>query len=597
VTERHGIVLRVGAACTAILIVVLAATFLWWEGSDENPPVGEATTASLTATESTPATDGRPLRGDGGGTSVATDSTSDGASTDGAQGMTLTIKLNPAAVWDDGTRIVSSDLECTWRAQLNTPGSVLTAGNEHIASIDTSDPDVAIVHFDVKYAAYKNLFTRIIKHDEVSTCDDISGDFQRSIPFSGRPWKHLSWGPDRATLGRNDRYWGAESIPRADSIVLLPRPDTFAQASSLLAGELSVILPQAFPGLADALDDPEIAQAQAPQMNYESLYFQQQHGPFADPIFRRAFSASIDRQLILSTIYEPLLPGASMLQCAMWVPTLGRWCDETQFVNSFAPERAQQLLTAAGWTRGPDGFWTDPQGTVPTVRWVVNVGNRRREEMQTLMIDALAEHGFRVVADNSTTDVVLDDRLPALDYDLTTIIRAASPDPSVTQLLSCDAIPSTANGFTGLNITGWCDEATSQLMVRSDAELDEDARIRLIHQIGQGLADDAVVLPLYQFSNVLAWRSAAVGGPVSADAANYRSAFNNMYLWEPIGQSTITVGSENWPTCLNPVTECSSHLWTLWTNIFPILPNVWDTTVEGFVRTPLVLEEPTVTVP
>ena len=180
----------------------------------------------------------------------------------------------------------------------------------------------------------------------------------------------------------------------------------------------------------------------APQMNYESLYFQQQRGPLADPTFRRAFSASIDRQLILGTIYEPLLPGASLLQCGMWVPTLGPWCNETQFVGSFAPERAQQLLSAAGWTRGPDGFWADPKGMVPTIRWVVGIGNRRREEMQAIMIPALAEQGFKVVADNAPADVVLEERLACarLRADDRDSRRVTRPERDGDPFLRCDSV-------------------------------------------------------------------------------------------------------------------------------------------------------------
>ena len=44
-----------------------------------------------------------------------------------AGGMTVTYNLNPDAVWDDGTPITSADLECTYRASLNTPGSIRTA--------------------------------------------------------------------------------------------------------------------------------------------------------------------------------------------------------------------------------------------------------------------------------------------------------------------------------------------------------------------------------------------------------------------------------------------------------------------------------------
>ena len=59
---------------------------------------------------------------------------------------------------------------------------------------------------------------------------------------------------------------------------------------------------------------------------------------------------------------------------------------------------------------------------------------------------------------------------------------------------------------------------------QSDQEVDETARADLIHQIGQALVDDAVVLPLFQFPNIAAWRTDQLSGPIDADAANYRSA-------------------------------------------------------------------------
>ena len=63
----------------------------------------------------------------------------------GDAAMTLTINLNPDAVWDDGTPITSADLECTWQAALNTPGSIRTNGYDKITAVDTSDPKMAVV--------------------------------------------------------------------------------------------------------------------------------------------------------------------------------------------------------------------------------------------------------------------------------------------------------------------------------------------------------------------------------------------------------------------------------------------------------------------
>ena len=379
-------------------------------------------------------------------------------------------------------------------------------------------------------------------------------------------------------------------------MTFVPTQDPSSEVAALTSGDVSVILPQETPGLRDGLNHQDVTYAPAPQVNYESLYFQQRSGPLSDPVFRHALSASIDRDLVLHSIYEPLSPGGTLLQCGSWVPTLGSWCDQSDFAKSYDPDGAARLLTSAGWTRGPDGYWVDPSGVVPTVRWVVNTGNRRREEMQQLLIPRLAAQGFKVMADNADSDTVFEQRVPKLDYDIATIIRAASPDPSVTAFMSCDAVPSAANGYSGNNLTGWCSRDASLLMTQSDAELDESVRQQEIHQIGQKLVDDAVLLPLYQFSNLLAWRTDSVGGPIGADAANYRSAFNNMNEWQPSSGTNITIGAEGWPTCFNPVTDCAGALWTLWTNLFPVLPDVWATNAGGdFVLTSLVSGEPVVT--
>ncbi len=360
---------------------------------------------------------------------------------------------------------------------LNTPGSLSTAGYEKITSFDASDPETAVVQFSEPYAAYKNLFSGasggIIKKDAVANCDDVSGDLQDSVPFSGRPWKQESWSKDQTVLVPNDKYWVPEDIPKAKRVVMVPKADSDTEINSLKSGEVGMIFPQAFAGITDALNDPNIKFTPGYGTNYEGLYFQQRNGPFKDPIFRKAFSMSVDRDLILKTIYNPIFPGSKLLQCGLWVPTVGKWCDDTQFENSYDPAAAEKLLTDNGWKKGSDGFWADASGNVPSLRWMVNTGNKRREDTQALMIPDFAAKGFKVVADNSDADTVFQKRLPALDYDLAMYIQTASPDPTVTGIMSCDKIPSAANNNQGQNQTGYCNEEASKLMVESDHTIDE----------------------------------------------------------------------------------------------------------------------------
>ena len=120
---------------------------------------------------------------------------------------------------------------------------------------------------------------------------------------------------------------------------------------------------------------------------------------------------------------------------------------------------------------------------MPTIRWMVNTPDQRREDAQALLIPELAAAGFDVVPDNCDAACVFQQRLPALDYDLAMYINAARPDPSVTGIMSCDAVPSDENDNVGQNSSGWCNEEASALMVESDQTLDVAARTELIHEI------------------------------------------------------------------------------------------------------------------
>jgi peptide/nickel transport system substrate-binding protein len=508
--------------------------------------------------------------------------------------MTLTINLNPDAKWDDGTPIGVADFQCVLDATMNTPGSLSTVGYEKITNIAEGDnPQQIVVTLSEPYAPYKNLFINLFQASKVADCKDVSADMREEIPFSGREWKLESWSADQAVLVPNEAFWGDK--PVASRVVQVPKADSETEVNSLKSGEVDFIFPQAFNGIDAALNDPNIKFTPGYGTNYEGLYFQQKDGPFADDAFRTGFAKMIDRDLILKNIYDPIFPGSPLLNCGLWVPTIGEWCDDTVFADYYDPAAGEKALTDGGWTKNSSGMW-EKDGTVPEIRWIVNTGNARRESTQALMIPEMQKLGFNVKTDNCDAACYFQQRLPALDYDLAMYIQTASPDPSITGIMSCEQVPGPENNNQGQNSTGWCNEEASTLMQASDRELDESTRVDQIHEIAQFLADDAVMLPLYQFPNIAAWRTDKLGGPVDKDAGAY-TAWQNVSEWEPASGDTITVGAEQWPECLNPITECANSSWYVWTTAFKVLPRVWDTTAEGtFEPSSLVAGEPTVSV-
>jgi peptide/nickel transport system substrate-binding protein len=587
-------------AALAVGIAFIAASC----GSDDSS--SEATTGGTTgettaAAPETTAAEAAPETTAGGAETTA-------AASDGAA-MTLTMNINPDAVWDDDSPITFADFKCLYDATMNTPGSLTTTGYDKITSIEQGDSDKqVVVKFSEVYAPYKTLFINLIKADAVTDCNDVSADFADSIPFSAMPYKIESWSLDQLVLVKNDAYFGSDA-GKVDKVIMVPKADSDTEIASLVSGESDFIFPQAYAGITDALADPNIKSTPGYGTNYEGLYFQEDQActpdetrscAFKDADFRHAFAKSIDRNLILANIYDPIFPGGPMLNCGLWVPTIGPWCDDTAFGNAdgtdgyFDAEGAATILTDAGWEKGGDGFWAK-DGVAPEIHWIINSGNTRRESTQALMIPELQAAGFNVIADNCDAACYFQQRLPALKYDMAMYINTSSPDPTVTGIMACAQVPGPDNNNQGQNSSGWCNEEASALMTKSDQTVDETERTEMIHQIAGFLAEDAVMLPLYQFPNIAAWRTDQVGGPVDKDAANYQG-FQNINEWEDTnGDGQIVIGAEQWPECLNPITECANSSWYFWTTGFKVLPTVWATTSSGtYEATELVTGEPDV---
>jgi hypothetical protein len=227
---------------------------------------------------------------------------------------------------------------------------------------------------------------------------------------------------------------------------------------------------------------------------------------------------------------------------------------------------------------------------------MVDTGNARRELAQDVLIAQLAALGFRVVRDNCDAACVFDQRLPALDYDITMYTSAARADPAyLTPRFTCEEIPSAESGFVGDNVQGWCNEQASDALHVADRTLDPAARAAVVQDAVRAMAADHVLLPLAAFPAVGAWRPDRLGGPVAGELANDR-AFDNVEAWEDLdGDGQLVIGAEQWPSCLNPVTACADASWYRWTVADLTLPAVWRTTADGgFEITDLVADDPTV---
>jgi peptide/nickel transport system substrate-binding protein len=222
---------------------------------------------------------------------------------------------------------------------------------------------------------------------------------------------------------------------------------------------------------------------------------------------------------------------------------------------TYNPERSRQLLAQLGWRAGSDGILERQVGnrTVKFVlEYVTTAGNAVRERDQQLYRDNLRRVGIDVRFNNAPSSVVFDDAFIAqastgkwkgvfqfayvqqpLTEDLGTYY---CEDPASATVK--DNVPTSANGFAGQNIGGWCNAAYDRLWDQARREFDPEARKRLLAQAQQIWNDELPAIPLYERTDLYTARTGLRNYTWNA-ATRYPSALGWLVGWQQRGQREI----------------------------------------------------------
>jgi peptide/nickel transport system substrate-binding protein len=462
-----------------------------------------------------------------GGLAVADDGT-----------FTVTYRLNPEATWSDGTPFTSADVRFTWRAHLDTDGTLNTIGYELITDVDTSDPHTAVVTFSELYAPWRDLFELVLPAHALGPDTNIADAWNDHIPISAGPWVQQSWSQDQHVLVPNELYWVPERRPLVDRVVMVPREDTDSEIVALQTGEVMAAFPQPFPGAVQRLTG-DLTFAGGGGTYLEGLWINQNAPDRRFEItgnIRRAVAYSLDRQLIADVALGSIIDDPQVLQCAGWNPTFGDWCNDDFARYTQDLDKVTELLTAEGWSRpDPDGLWVNAEGEELVLQWNTVAGNKRREDVQALVSEMTAPFGIGWEIINYDAGELFQNRLPVMNYGPVALYaNSTSPDPSVQTLYDIDGIPTEANGYTGQNFNAYASQEASDLAAAIDREVDADARLALVHELGAILADDVPWIPLYLLPNLLVWNSSLVDGP-GAYAFSIYGGFKDIYDWSVTG--------------------------------------------------------------
>lgn len=326
----------------------------------------------------------------------------------------------------------------------------------------------------------------------------------------------------RIVLERNPHYWKVDAagrpLPYLDELVFLVVPGEDAEVIRFRAGDtdlLTRVSADNFAALARNAAGGYRLHDLGPGLEYAFLLFNlndlrgklpavaRRQQWFAEPAFRQAVSAALDRRGMSRLAYQ----GRATPLGTHVTPGNRLWVNEALPPPARSLATARQRLASAGFSWNAEGALVDRAGAVVEFTVVTNAGNATRVKLATVLEDDLKQLGMRARLVPLENRALLDRVFQTHDYD-TAVMALASGDVDPNSEMNVWL----SGGPTHLWRLGQTEPATpwegeiDELMRRQLVTLDRRERKRLYDRVQELAARHLPIVPLVSPNVLLATR-------------------------------------------------------------------------------------------
>lgn len=432
------------------------------------------------------------------------------------------IKLNPKAVWQDGTPITADDWKATivsqQQASLDAGYEVISSSimNE-ISAIDVKAADEFTVTFKEAYADWGNLaFIPVVPKAIDENKDEFNtGYAAKPIPSAG-PYVFDKVDNDAKiyTLKPNPSWWGQK--PKLDSLTFKvvtqeSQPQSYANNE---INALEVATPDAL-DTAQKKGDAVIQRTGG--VTWTHLTFNGTTAPFDDVKVRTAVAMGIDRETISRVANEPLGTPAVVMGDWMYMPGQKGYKDIFDEKVGTSTDKAMKLLEEAGW-KHEGKKWTK-DGKTLSFDIMVPAGTQTNINRALGVQDSMKKMDIEVNLK----------QVPSADYFKNIEAKqfqavTFSWQGTLFPVASGESLYTPAD--SPQNYPGITDPKLADLWKKANSELDPDARVKIANEIDETIAAYMPSVPFYPSPQVVA---------VDGDVVNYGTATFASVDWTTVG--------------------------------------------------------------
>jgi peptide/nickel transport system substrate-binding protein len=398
-------------------------------------------------------------------------------------GLTLKYKLRPHIVFHDGVPLTCRDLAFTWHVVMNPANNDVTQdGYRDIASIDCSDPLVAVIHMKKLYAPFLqqlwgvNGNAPILPEHLLAKYNDSKGSFNtapyQAAPIGSGPFAFVRW--DRGSqivLKAFDRYFLGR--PKLDTVVSKYIPDANTLIQQVRTHEIDMAVNPGAGAWPLMQNIPGTTLEAPPAYLFDHIDFNLRRPLFAhDVALRRALEMAVNRPELITKVAH----GLGDLSDTALSPKLSyAWTDDTAHYP-FNLAKAKAALDADGWKVGPDGIRVK-NGVRLAFDLSTQTESTTGKAYQTVVQSQWASAGAAVTVKNTPTAQFFDNTkngtLQGGHYDVAMFAWNGAADPDDSAIYSGkNMAPS------GQNAIFWNDPIANAAMAAELASVDPAVRLK-----------------------------------------------------------------------------------------------------------------------
>ena len=427
-------------------------------------------------------------------------------------GLSWDFTLDPKAKFSDGTAVDAAAIKANIE-HLQNPDTGSSTGYLavlQIAEVEVVSPDVARFHLTRPDAALLESLAQPWVAIQSPAGIERGTEANCLAPIGSGPFVVSKWTKqDRIVLDRNPDYstpptgFEVTSADAPKQLIWRFIPDATARFAALQSGEVDIIdnpLPEQ---ITTAESDAQLAHLDAPRPGASNrLELNTAQAPFDDKLVREAFIAAADVNPGIETLFEGTTERSYSALSS--VEPLGLQSPDAYKTD---PERANELLDEAGWgEKNADGIRVK-DGKPLTVRFpVTGAQSTQTEQALFEQIQASArEVGFDV-------QITLLDlgawygALGAHEYELVSAPYTKIGPDVLRFLYHSDATVPAPSGYFA-NHSMIANPELDKLLDAIGSEQDPEARAAAAKAAQQFIADEQIILPIYDQQNHFLYRA------------------------------------------------------------------------------------------